>query len=158
RLQCELNRSANLMEHFLPHDTMEYIGQSLTFSAMGEALGTNVFPKNFDLQLQRMSSKRRPITLPSLEDSSRPMRGALGLKHGHLILMHFIDQVYALLKKWVALNKLNEGGRPPNLLRQFMIQQLAEQSSSIIGKRATTTRKGKFSELCVAVLPACGLS
>ena len=159
RLQYEIDSTANHMEYFLPHDTMEYIGWSLTFSAIGEALGTDVFPKNFDLQLQRMSSKGGPITLPSLEDLSQPMRRALGLKHGHVILAHFIDQVYAPLKKWVSLNKLNKGGRPAeNIFRSFIIRRLAERSSLIVGRCATTTPKGKFAELCIAVLPACGWS
>jgi len=156
RLQYELKSSANLMEHFLPHNTVEYIGRSLTFSAMGEALKKDVFPEDFDLQLERISSEGKPIPLPFLEELFQPRRRALGLKYGHLILAHFIDQVYAPLKKWVALDKHNKGGRPPKLYRQFMIQRLAERSSWIVGRRATTTPTGKFAKLCIAVLPACG--
>jgi len=192
-LQCELKSSANLTEHFLPSGTTEYIGRSLTFSAIGEALGRDVFPEKFDLPLQRMiksrkvAGRRHPRTggadhpqtsagervrrrtwratkrsdqhgydLPSLEDLSQPMRKTLGLKHGHLILAHFIDQVYAPLKKWVALDKLNKRGHPPNLFRQYIIRRLAERSVSIVGKPATTTPTGEFAELCIAVLPACG--
>jgi hypothetical protein len=39
-LQDECRRSTDLMHDFLPHDTLGYIGQSLTFSAMSEAGGT----------------------------------------------------------------------------------------------------------------------
>ena len=123
---------------------------------MGEALKKDVFPEDFDLQLERISSEGKPITLPFLEELFQPRRRALGLKYGHLILAHFIDQVYAPLKKWVALDKHNKGGRPPKLYRQFMIQRLAERSSWIVGRRATTTPTGKFAKLCIAVLPACG--
>jgi hypothetical protein len=35
---------------------------------------------------------------------------------------------------------------------------MAEMSPEIIGESATTTAKGKFAELCIAVLPACGFS
>ena len=38
-LHDECRRSADLMHDFLPHDTLEYVGRSLTFAAMGEALG-----------------------------------------------------------------------------------------------------------------------
>src|SRR5262249_26035036 len=48
RLQNECQRSAKLMEFFLPFDTLGFIGQSLTFSAMSEALGKDVFPNNYD--------------------------------------------------------------------------------------------------------------
>jgi hypothetical protein len=120
RLQCELNGSTNLLEHFLPHDTKEYIGQSLTFSAIGDALGADVFPESFDFQLERMLSDEGQITVASFEELSQPTRQALGLKYGHVILAHFIAQVYAPLKKWIALDKLNKGGRPAeNIFRGF---------------------------------------
>jgi hypothetical protein len=43
-LQEECRRSADLMQFFLPNDTLAYIGESLTSSAMSEALGRLSFP------------------------------------------------------------------------------------------------------------------
>jgi hypothetical protein len=44
RLRDECERSVDLMQHILPQDVLGYIGQSLTFSAMSEALGRDVSP------------------------------------------------------------------------------------------------------------------
>jgi hypothetical protein len=52
RLRDECRRSANLMHEFLPHDTLGYVGESLTFSAMGEALGKNVIPRSFNDKIE----------------------------------------------------------------------------------------------------------
>ena len=52
---------------------------------MGEALKKDVFPEDFDLQLERISSEGKPITLPFLEELFQPGRRALGLKYGHLL-------------------------------------------------------------------------
>ena len=145
------------MEHFLPHDTLAYIGRSLTFSGMSEALAKDVFPKNFQFQIERMAPEGTSITLPLIEDRSRPMREALGLKHGHLLLAHFVDQVYAPLKKWVELDRLNKGGRPPQIARRIFIRELARAAPNIVGRKATIATTGRFVNLCSAVLLACGL-
>jgi hypothetical protein len=81
-LQLELNRSADLMIDFLPFDTLERIGNSLTFTAMGEALGKNVFPRNTTIFIDGRPAKANQITMATLEDHHAPQRRALGLNHG----------------------------------------------------------------------------
>ena len=71
RLQDECQRSANLMEFFLPSDTLGFIGESLTFSALSEALGRDVFPKSYDFKIQVKQSQGDRITLASLEQDTR---------------------------------------------------------------------------------------
>jgi hypothetical protein len=71
-LRDECRRSAHLMHDFLPHDTLGYVGESLTFSATGEALGRNVFPKHFDSMIEVKRSVGERITLESMEELSRP--------------------------------------------------------------------------------------
>jgi hypothetical protein len=156
-LRDECRRSADLMQFFLPNDTLAYIGLSLTFSAMGEALGKNVFPRNFDFKIEVKQSLGERITLASMEEFSRPSREALGLKHGHLILKHFIDQIHAPLARWTELKSLDEGGRPADVVRRYLIYQLAEAAPEVIGKSATVASTGKFVDLCTSVLQACGL-
>src|SRR5262249_4263028 len=76
RLQNECQRSDKLMESFLPFDTLGFIGQSLTFSAMSEALGRDVFPNNYDFQIDFKRSQGKQITLESVEQDTWPMREA----------------------------------------------------------------------------------
>jgi hypothetical protein len=157
RLQNECQRSAKLMEFFLPFDTLGFIGQSLTFLAMSEALGRNVLPKNYDFQLEFKQSRGKRITLASVEQDTRPMREALGLKHGHLILTYLVKRIHGPLERWIELDRLNEGGRKPDAVRRHLIYRLAEASPGILGKAAAISTTGKFVDLCSAVLVACGL-
>jgi hypothetical protein len=96
------------------------------------------------------------MTMEDLEAYYCNERVVLGYQHGGEILKHLIDVVHADLKSWVERDRLNKGGRPASIFRQYIIQRLAERAPLIIGKRATTTAKGRFAELCLAVLPACG--
>jgi hypothetical protein len=155
-LQYQLDRSIHLMDHFLPDDTKARIGRSLTFSAIGEALGKDVFPQNS--YFRNMIVDRQQITMAALEEHSSGTRAALGLTHGHLILKHFIDAINAPLKKWLEIDKLNKGGRPPQTARTVLIHRLAKAAPAIIGKRAPVAATGSFVTLCSLVLPACGLS
>src|SRR5262249_26775553 len=98
RLQNECQRSAKLMEFFLPSDTLGFIGQSLTFSAMSEALGRDVFP-NYNFQIDFKQSQGKRITLESMEQDTWSMREALGLKHGHLILTYLIEGIHGPLER-----------------------------------------------------------
>jgi hypothetical protein len=157
RLRDECRHSVDLMHDFLPHNTLGYIGESLTFSAMGKALGRKIFPNQFDTMIEVKKSLGERITLESMEDLSRPMREAVGLNHGHLILLHFIEQTHAPLARWIAMKNLDRGGRPTDVVRNFLIYQLAEAAPGIIGKRATVATTGRFVYLCTRVLVASGL-
>ena len=157
RLRAECRLNIELMHEFLPNDTLGYVGQSLTFSATGEALGRSVFPKHFDSKIEVKRSVGERITLELMEDLSRPMREALGLKHGHLILKHFVEQTHAPLARWIQMKSLDKGGRPADDVRNYLIHRLAEAAPEIIGKRAPVRTTGRFVDLCIAVLGACGL-
>jgi hypothetical protein len=157
-LRDECGRSVDLMQHFLPHDALAFIGESLTFSAMSEALERDVFPGHLDLKIERMRASDERITLASLEQATRPMREALGLKHGNLLLRHFIEGLHAPLAKWIELDQLNKGGRPSNAVRDFLMYRLAEAAPEIVGKPAAVSSTGPFVDLCSDVLVACGLS
>ena len=151
-----MTRSKDLLNHFLPNNTVEFIGKSFTFTAIGQAVDKDVFPIQADYAIQNMLDKNNIITLADLENNFSNDRMALGFQYGGEILKRFIDVIYADLKTWVELQRCDTGGRPPYIFRNFMIQRLAARSFFIVGKHATTTAGGKFAELCIAVLPACG--
>jgi hypothetical protein len=71
-LRDECERSVDLMQHFLPNETLAYIGQSLTFSAMSKALERDVFPGHFDMKIDRMRATGELITLASLDQVDPP--------------------------------------------------------------------------------------
>lgn len=146
-LRDECRRSVNLMQHFLPYDTLAYIGRSLTISAMSDAFGKDVLTERRDLKIDLMrASEDTPAT-----------RLAFGLKHGNLLLTHVIERLHGPLARWIELDRQNKGGRPANGVRWFLIHRLAESAIDIVGKPAAISSTGKFVELCTAVLVACGL-
>ena len=157
-LRDECGRSVDLMQHFLPHDALAYICQSLTFSAMSQAVGRDVFPRHLDLKIERMRASDKRITLEFLEQDTRATRQALGLKHVNLLLTHFIERLHSRLVRWIELERQNKGGRPANAVRGYLIYRLAEAAPDIIGETASISSTGTFVDLCTAVLVACGLS
>jgi hypothetical protein len=96
-------------------------------------------------------------TLASLEQDSRVAREMLGLKHGHLILTHFLERIHAQLARSIALSRQNKGGRQADAARRYLIYQLAEAAPEILDKPATIATTGEFVDLCTRVLTACGL-
>jgi hypothetical protein len=158
KLQYEIDRSIHLMNDFLPPETLEQIGKSFTFSAIGQALGEDVFPPDLDRSIADMIAAGKPVTIAVLEEKGIPKRDVLGLKHGHKILKHFIDLINAPLRKWVEEDKLNKGGRPADVTRMYLIRALAKEAPNIIGRPATISTTGKFVDLCSLVIPACGVS
>jgi hypothetical protein len=92
-----------------------------------------------------------------MEAFSRPMRETLGLKHGHLMLAHFIERIHQPLVSWIEMKSLDKGGRPVDVARNYLIYRLAEVAREVIGKPAAVATTGKFVDLCTAVLAACGL-
>jgi hypothetical protein len=190
-VQAEMERSEHLMKHYLPSNTLEFIGKSFTFTAIQQAVTKGVSAPIFEHGIhgtigkngptrgsgsfpaasipatphasneRRSRRSRRPLwtgstTMEDLEAYYCNERVVLGYKHGGEILKHFIDVIQADLKSWVELDRRNKGGHPANIFRRYIVQRLAERAPLIVGKRATTTAKGKFAELCIAVLPACG--
>ena len=157
-VEYQMARSEHLMNDFLPHKTLEFIGTSFTFTAIGHAVGENVVPIDPDCTIQSMVERDNFVTMADLENHFKNDRMALGYKYGGKILKHFIDVIHQDLKAWVEADRRNRGGHPADIYRRYMIHQLAARAPWIIGEEATTTAKGKFVGLCVAVLNACGFS
>ena len=47
------------------------------------------------------------------------------------------------------MKNLDKGGRPADLVRNYLIYQLAEAAPEVIGKAATVATTGRFVELCL---------
>ena len=50
-------RSKHLMSHFLSNNTLEFIGKSFTFSAIGQAIEKDVFSTRLDHDIRYMIEK-----------------------------------------------------------------------------------------------------
>jgi hypothetical protein len=152
-----MDRGVHLMNDFLSADLLMHLGNSFTFNAMNEALRKDVCPKE---SVARMTCEMddRDITIADLENCYTRHRHVLGLKKGHLLLKHLVETIHDSLRNFVEKDKLNDGGRPPNIARRVLVYRLAEMAPEIIGRRAGKGKSGPFVRLCSDVLPACGLS
>jgi hypothetical protein len=66
-VQYEMARSPHLMNDFLPHKTMEFIGTSFTFTAIGQAVGEDVVPIDPDCAIQSMVEGSNFVTVANVE-------------------------------------------------------------------------------------------
>jgi hypothetical protein len=154
RLDRECRKNAALMEEILPYELLRYLAGIMTFSALGAAVGANVFPGPVDFA----KWLEPPASIKSLEEASLRHRYRAVSRNGYLAFTNVIGQICAILKEQVDRDRLDKGGRKPNATRALLIQQLARMSLDILGKKASVAKSGKFVSLCSAVLTVCGLS
>ncbi|MFM8679020.1 MAG: hypothetical protein ACKOGH_05315 [Alphaproteobacteria bacterium] len=98
----------------------------------------------------------RPMVLP--EGPLPPeKREAAGLLHGDLLLLAMVRGAAGPLDEWLAQDRRNKGGSPPDTARRLAIIALANAAPAIIGRRATATANGPFARLCADVLALLGI-
>lgn len=154
-LKDELKRAEKDLDHFLPHDLGSFIGKAMSLTAINHGLGQNMFPRHVDLAISTSFVNGQPIDQRQIEKLQEPKREALGLQHSGILLTYLINGIYEPLRLWVELDRLNKGGRTPNMRRRYIIYWLAYYSPEILGRPATTSITGSFMRLCEAIFLAC---
>ncbi len=135
RLERTLDENADLLKEVLPKGTLEETGLLLAPETIKDALGQKT-PRYLNL---------------SDRDS---VHRAVGIEHGNLLIQHIVHRLSQPLRDWMAANNQNLGGRPPDIRRRHVIQQLAHASPEIIGRAPTASTNSPFVRLCVAVFQA----
>ena len=156
RLSDTFLRHAAYLDGF-PHEFLAGAGKILTFSAMNDALGRNLTPRQANTIIQKRIAAGDLSSVDELETITLQYREMMGLKHGAEILPAIIQRLHAPLKTWVELDKLNTGGRKADITRLYLVLRLAGAAPDIIGRKASASQTGPFVRLCEAVLPACGI-
>jgi len=156
-LLAEISQEPESLLDVLPNDTLEYIGQGLSLSAMAETLGKEVYPKDIDRKLNSGELERKALSLEEIEKMTIPKRLALGLRHGPSLLVNYLANVHAPIRKLAQTANLSGGGRKKVYARHHLVYWLAFMSEEILGKEASITKEGRFVDLCSLVMEACGL-
>lgn len=156
RVQYEVESSGEILNEILPFDLSERLGGKMTFAALRAAAGPSKWASNLRLSPKVLIKCRNLDDIESLEAVFDYKRRALGLEHAGRVFKSMIDDLYAPLGQWVERDK-KVAGRKPMQLRNMLIERLVEASPRILGRRATSTEKGRFEQLCTAVLPAVRL-
>jgi hypothetical protein len=71
RVQYEMARSKDLMTSLLPSKTLEFIGTSFTFTAIGQAIGKDVFPMDPDDAIRNIVESNNFTRMAKLENHFR---------------------------------------------------------------------------------------
>jgi hypothetical protein len=98
------------------------------------------------------------VNLAKIEAFSRPLLEAIGLKSGPDLFQTYIRDLHESLRLWRIANGKQSSGRPSLFYRQYLILMLAARAPDIIGKPAPKSPNGSFVDLCIRILPECGLS
>lgn len=157
KFEDEIGRSKDLMEKFLPFDTQEALGVLLSYSAMEEALASEIITRKLNWSPALLTRSADTMQISEIENYFDYEKKSYGLKNAPVLLEHFIKTVNRPIKKWHQLDRANKGGKKRDFLRWFVIHSLALNAREIIGKNATPTRNGAFSCLCTEVFNIYGL-
>ena len=158
KLLSEIDRSHHLMLDYLPYDFLTQLGTSSSTSFVKEVLGDKSISPRLDLDIQLQAQDPKSINLAKVEEFSKPILEAIGLKSGPDLFRAYIRDLHESLRLWRIANGKQSSGRPSLFYRQYLILMLVAYAPDIIGKSAPKSPNGRFADLCVCVLPACGLS
>ena len=151
RLRYEVETSGDLLDEILPFDLSQKLGGKLTFSAIGEAIGQSVSPRQFDYAIRKLLEREPHLSMRGIDQTFEAERQSLGLNHAGAIFRSMIYDLYEPLGLWASLNKRRPGTKP-RWIRNLLVERLAESSVDILGQPATGTADGRFVQLCTAVL------
>ena len=157
-LRYEIDRSHRMMLDYLPNDFLMKLGARSSTFFVKEVLGDNSISPRLDLDIQLQAQEPESVNLAKVEEFSKPILEAIGLKSGPDLFLAYIRDLHQSLKFWRELNGRQSSGRPSLSYRKYLILMLAVRAPDVIGKPAPKTPNGIFAHLCVSVLDACGLS
>ena len=156
-LLYEIDRSHQMMLDYLPGDFLMKLGARSSTAFVKDVLGDKSISPRLDLDIQLEIQERKSINLAKVEEFSRPLLEAVGLKSGPDLFRAYIRDLHESLRMWRIANGQQSSGRPSLSYRKYAILMLAVRAPEIIGKPAPKASNGVFVDLCVRVLPECGI-
>ena len=155
-LLYEIDRSHHMMLDYLPSDFLMKLGARSSTAFVKDVLGDKSISPRLDIDIQLEIQERKSIDLAKVEEFSRPLLEAIGLKSGPDLFRAYIRDLHQSLRLWRIANAKQSSGRPSHSYRKYLILMLAVRAPEIIGKPAPKAPNGVFVDLCVRVLPECG--
>jgi len=144
------------MEHWMPFDALEKIGLLSNFLNAEEIHGGKTYSTRINRQIYEASLNGSPLSIEEIGEKLEVSLRSLGLLSGPAILKNFVQQIHDPLKKWIEIERSNEGGAPAHKTVRYVIYWLAWSAPEILGSEAAISKDGPFVRLCSAVLRACG--
>lgn len=157
-LEAVLDKNNARLAEILPSDSLEALGKLMSHEAIEAALDIDLPTPGLSTAVEHARAQSgSDIRAAEIDAHFAFVRQSFGLRRGTELLKYLLKQIADPMRDWISANSENEGGRPGNAVREYVIIYLANSSETILGRRATATAKGPFSKLCSAVFAACGL-
>jgi hypothetical protein len=130
-LEYEIDRSRKTMADFLPLDTLEEIGLLMSYGALEAALNREIPSRDLRSEIEGLTADNPDVRMAQIEERLEYERQAVGLKDGPELLAHLVKKINQPIKTWLAVDRLNRGGRPTkNPARDLLLLRLAEAAPS----------------------------
>jgi len=158
KLEAVLDKHDARLAEILPSDSLEALGRLMSHEAIEAALDIDLPTPGLTALIETSGNDSgSDLRAVDIDAHFSYVRQSFGLRRGPELLRHSLKQIADPMREWISANSENDGGRPGNAVREYVIIYLANTSETTIGRMASATANGPFSKLCSAVFAACGL-
>ena len=132
------------------------LGSSLSTQAFERAGVAVVDRLSVDIDRSR-AAQERTGPYPAFEDEAMQLRTLHARKLGAKVLEEMLRRLTGKVEAYLALERQDKGGRPPDIYRRYVISRLAVIFPQLYGKEPKSTVTGPFVRLCQFVMETLGL-
>jgi hypothetical protein len=156
-LEAEILKGSHTLDYIAPPENLGLLGSLLSFQAFAE-LAPNI---NFETGLYKYINDQEQsgaaLSLIELEHRFQQPKQMFDLQNRTKVLIFLAKKMRQQFDDYLGAQSGRKSGAPSNWIREMILLDLARDASRIIGKRPTATAKGKFENLCSAVLYGVGI-
>lgn len=146
-------------------DFLPTLGGLLTVSALEKlckspvacSIEARAVERLLDIDHQRSGVIDGGRLLRGLERSSEAGRSSIAQEIGPRLILALLSSLKAPFEGHLRIEKAHRGGRPQDLHRNYVVQELIWVFREIFGKRPTTAKTGAFVRFSATILEAMGL-
>jgi len=133
------------------------VGRWLSTHAVEEGGGIGLPANVSSRTLETRQATSRAGAYRAMELAMASRRAAAAADAGEHLVAAFASCLGNGLTQYLALQRMNTGGRPADRYRKFLIQQLLAIFPDLFDAMPTTTSTGRFVRLCMDVADAIGI-
>jgi hypothetical protein len=150
KLRHAMEKHKTTLEPMVRGEPLAEFGRQLSYYGLAAITGSSFG----DTQ-----SMYRPgaVTATDMERHTAPHRAQIADNIGLDALAGHLAAIELPLYKMLGLESTGRGGRPQNLYRNYVIQQLGLLYQQLFGKEPRITAGGEFWDLCSKTLQALGI-
>jgi hypothetical protein len=155
-LLYEIDRNKHLMSKFMPGEALQAIGEMLSYSAIEDALGSEL--PRVDIKRDLYKTDLTTARMADIDKVSQHQRQTAGLKSGPDLLEYMIKRIHAPIARRLEEAPNDTGGRPINHMRRLLFVRMVTYCAKVLAVVPTGTAAGTFARLCDCASRALGVS